>query len=63
MIDWGSTLFKCGRQDSGAVKERRPPVPKILGSNPMMSRFCRGIFPSKWRKYWLCRQEADIERD
>ena len=46
-------------KDSYAVEDRRPLIPKVPGSNPMMSGFC----PHKRREYWLSLQEGDIERD
>ena len=50
-------------EDSGAEVERRPLVPKVPVSNPVMSGFYLWDFPHKRREYQLSLQEADSKGD
>ena len=49
--------------DSGAEVQRRPLVPKVQDSSPVIRGLRLWDFPHKRREYWLSLQEADIELD
>ena len=48
-------------EDSGAVVERRSPVPKVPGSKLRVLPLV--IHPHMPREYWFSLQETDIERE